>query len=189
MFIVWIHLFSSESSSIPIFQGYPKFLTGFNPELFQEKNGWIIMFPGFVLKKCVLGLLVFPGSNLPFSWQKPAFFHPPHVFPERQAPPVASELPATGSRGVVRGPQRPTCGTLKPPRTPLLGVQNKKKWMFTMFPHERYMRILPYIGDHWLNPHCTVYIYIYPILAQNTKVFWKAVTDCTPGVWILETEG
>ena len=118
------------------------------------------MFPGFVLKKCVLGLLVFPGSNLPFSWQKPAFFHPPHVFPERQAPLVASELPATGSRGVVRGPQRPTCGTLKPPRTPLLGVQNKKKWMFTMFPHERYMRILPYIGDHWLNPHCTVYIYI-----------------------------
>lgn len=119
------------------------------------------MFPGFVLKKCVLGLLVFPGSNLPFSWQKPAFFHPPHVFPERQAPPVASELPATGSRGVVRGPQRPTCGTLKPPRTPLLGVQNKKKMdVHHVPPWKIYEDIAIYWGSLTKSPLYCVYIYI-----------------------------
>ena len=129
------------------------------------------MFPGFVLKKCVLGLLVFPGSNLPFSWQKPAFFHPPHVFPERQAPPVASELPATGSRGVVRGPQRPTCGTLKPPRTPFAGFSKQKNGWSPCSPMKDiwgYGHILGII-DQILIVLC---IYIYPILAQNTKKFF-----------------
>lgn len=131
MFIVWIHLFSSESSLIPIFHGYPQVSNRLQSRFFPRKK-WLnhhVESSRFLdlFKKIHVSLvyLFFPGQiSLFFLGKNQHFSIHPHMSSQvgASAPPVASELPATGCRGVVRGP-------------PMAIFCGWSPW----FPHERYM--------------------------------------------------